>query len=142
MIPGPWNSVCQTTNWSPPGDYWRLKHHATRRELESLLGHLGHACKVVRPGRRFLRGILRLISGVRDRDRPIRLNSHFWADGGSHSWHHGMGCLSSQRTWLAPPIRSCGWMHLVPGVVGHSGTVGGSRSAGSSVQCSHHSPLR
>ncbi len=34
---------------------WQLKRHGTRRELESLLGHLGHACKVVRPGRRFLR---------------------------------------------------------------------------------------
>ena len=33
-----------------------------RRELESLWGHLCHTCKVVRPGRHFLRGIFHFLS--------------------------------------------------------------------------------
>ncbi len=37
-------------------------------ELQSLAGHLGHACKVVRPGRRFLRVLFGLLSTFRRRD--------------------------------------------------------------------------
>ena len=32
---------------------WRGRRSYKKRELESLIGHLFHACKVVRPGRRF-----------------------------------------------------------------------------------------
>ena len=34
---------------------WQSKRVCQRRELESLIGLLNHACKVVRPGRSFLR---------------------------------------------------------------------------------------
>ena len=33
---------------------WQLKKTCTRHSLESLLGYLNHACKVVRPGRSFI----------------------------------------------------------------------------------------
>ena len=36
---------------------WRVRKGCRKRDLQSLAGHLSHACKVVRPGRRFLRGI-------------------------------------------------------------------------------------
>ena len=41
---------------------WRGRKSCQRKELESLVGHLHHACKVVCPGRRFLRDLLALLS--------------------------------------------------------------------------------
>ena len=57
----------------------------TRRELESLVGLLNHACKVVRAGRSFLRRMIDLLharSGVTHPGAltPIRLNLSFRAD--------------------------------------------------------------
>lgn len=46
---------------------WRGRKSCQRVELESLVGHLHHACKVVQPGRRFLRGILSLLSRTHGR---------------------------------------------------------------------------
>ena len=40
---------------------WKGRKGCTRRELESLIGHLQHAAKVVRPGRWFIRGMLSLL---------------------------------------------------------------------------------
>ena len=37
---------------------WGEKRSCTRKELESLIGHLNHACKVVRSGRSFLRRMI------------------------------------------------------------------------------------
>lgn len=59
---------------------WRTKKSCTRRELESLIGYLHHATKVIRPGRSFLRRIIALISGCRQRHHHIRLNKEFKAD--------------------------------------------------------------
>ena len=50
---------------------WRKRDGCEKRELESLAGHLSHACKVVRPGRRSLRGIFGLLSCFRRRDHPV-----------------------------------------------------------------------
>ena len=62
---------------------WRKRKGCRKRELQSLAGHLNHACKVVRPGRRFLRGIFGLLSHFGRRD--IRLNAGFRAD--LEWWH-------------------------------------------------------
>ena len=54
---------------------WRCKRTCGRRELESLVGLLHHACKVVRSGRSFLRRMIDLLKGVRHhplRPHPIR----------------------------------------------------------------------
>ena len=64
---------------------WRKRRSCSKRELQSLAGHLNHACKVVRPGRRFLRGIFGLISQFGKRDHMIRLNAAFRAD--LEWWH-------------------------------------------------------
>ena len=42
--------------------HWKKKRSCTRRELESLLGHLSHAATVVRQGRTFLRQLFPLLS--------------------------------------------------------------------------------
>ena len=51
-----------------------------RRELESLIGHLHHAAKVVWPGRTFLRRMIDLLCWFRKRDHPICLNKEFHLD--------------------------------------------------------------
>lgn len=52
---------------------------------ESLLGHLQHAAKVVRPGRQFIRGMLSLLRVARKQHHYIRLNASFTAD---LRWRH------------------------------------------------------
>ena len=59
---------------------WSLKCHYTRKELESLIGNLQHACKVVPSGRTFLRRMINLLSAFRRDDHPIRLNREFHLD--------------------------------------------------------------
>ena len=59
---------------------WRRQKSCSRRELQSLAGHLNHACKVVHPGRRFLRGIFALLSHFERQDHPLHLNALFRAD--------------------------------------------------------------
>ena len=70
---------------------WSGKRHCQRKELESLIGHLHHACKVVPQGRTFLRRMINLLSAFRRDDHPIRLNSAFqldltWWRNFFHSW--------------------------------------------------------
>ena len=64
---------------------WRCRKTCTKRDLQSLAGHLNHACKVITPGRRFLRGVFVLLSQCHRRDHVIRLNSAFRAD--MEWWH-------------------------------------------------------
>ena len=57
----------------------------SRKELESLIGLLNHACKVVRPGRTFLRRMIDLLHARSlpthaGKNTPIRLNAEFRAD--------------------------------------------------------------
>ena len=59
---------------------WSLKRHCTWKELESLIGNLQHACKVVSLGRTFLRRMINLLSAFRRDDHPIRPNREFHLD--------------------------------------------------------------
>ena len=62
---------------------WGERQSCTRKELESLIGHLNYACKVVRSGRSFLRRIIDLLHTRHQPRRgpiPIRLNTGFRAD--------------------------------------------------------------
>ena len=52
----------------------------TGKELKSLVGHLGFACKVVQPGKTFLRRMFELLSRANSAHRFIRLNSSFKSD--------------------------------------------------------------
>ena len=64
---------------------WGSRKVCTRKELESLIGMLNHACKVVRAGRSFLRRMIDLLHSRSSENRhreavPIRLNTEFQAD--------------------------------------------------------------
>ena len=85
---------------------WSLKRYCTRKELESLLGNLQHACKVIPQGRTFLRRMINLLSAFRRDDHPIRLNRDFqldlsWWREFFHSWDGFSFLLSPQ--WAPLP---------------------------------------
>ena len=64
---------------------WRSRKSCRRQEIEYLIGHLSHACKVVRPGRRFLRGMIELLAVGKKCHHHVRLNTTFRAD--LEWWH-------------------------------------------------------
>ena len=62
---------------------WKARRWCIRKELESLIGLLNHACKVVRAGRPFLRRMIDLLHAVHrplSSKVPIRLSQGFRAD--------------------------------------------------------------
>ena len=59
---------------------WRGSKNCTKRDLLSLIGQLGHACKVVKPGRIFLSQMIKLSTVAKQLDHHIRLNHAFRAD--------------------------------------------------------------
>ena len=54
---------------------WAGRKSATRKELESVVGKLVHASRVVRPGKTFLRHLFELLSGVRKAHHHVRLGA-------------------------------------------------------------------
>ena len=60
--------------------WWTSKKSCTRKELESLLGHLSHAATVVRPGRTFLRQLFSLLHLTKAPHHSIRLTVGARAD--------------------------------------------------------------
>ena len=59
---------------------WSRRKSCMRLELESLLGLLQHACRVIRPGRSFLRRLIDLLRPPRRPHDHIRLNRQSRAD--------------------------------------------------------------
>ena len=59
---------------------WENRRSCHRRELESLVGLLQHACRVIRPGRSFLRQMIDLLKRPCKGFHRIRLNCYFRAD--------------------------------------------------------------
>ena len=59
---------------------WRLKKACTKRDLLSLIGQLQHACRVVKPGRSFLRRMIDLSTTVKELHHFVRLNKGFRSD--------------------------------------------------------------
>lgn len=59
---------------------WVYRKSCTRRELESLIGHLSHAATVIRPGRIFLRNLFSLLSRLSNPHHYARLNLATRAD--------------------------------------------------------------
>ena len=59
---------------------WLGRKAGKRQDLESLLGLLQHAAKVVRPGRTFVWRVIQLMASAKSRDRFIRLNAEFRSD--------------------------------------------------------------
>ena len=76
---------------------WSSRNSCRRRELESLIGTLQHACRVVRPGRAFLRRIIDLLR-TPSATKPhhyIRLNREFRVD---LQWRQTFAC---HWNWVA-----------------------------------------
>ena len=59
---------------------WSCKKSATLRELQSLIGTLQFACRVVVPGRAFLQRIISLTKGISNSRWHIKLNAEFRKD--------------------------------------------------------------
>lgn len=59
---------------------WISKRACTKKELESLLGHLSHAASVVRPGRTFLRELFSLLHLAKAPHHYLRLSAGAKAD--------------------------------------------------------------
>ena len=59
---------------------WLGKKSCLKGELQSLAGKLQHACKVVRPGRTFLRRVFELLSVTSRKHHHIRLDIMFRLD--------------------------------------------------------------
>lgn len=53
---------------------WRGRKVCRKRDLESIIGHLNHACNAVRAGRSFKRWLQDLSAKVNRDDRQVRLN--------------------------------------------------------------------
>ena len=81
---------------------WLPRKWCNRRELESLIGHLHHAAKVVWPGRTFLRRMIDLLCCFRRRDHPIRLNREFHLD--LRWWHQFLADWHGVSFWLFPGL--------------------------------------
>ena len=59
---------------------WLDRRSCTRKELESLVGSLGHAGRVVQPGKTFLRRMFELLSIPKKPHHFVRLNASFRSD--------------------------------------------------------------
>ena len=59
---------------------WRQRSSCQLRELQSLIGVLQFACRVIAPGRTFLRRMISLTCGVKQPYHFVRLNSGFYKD--------------------------------------------------------------
>ena len=97
---------------------WGDRKSCTRKELESLIGNLNHACKVIRPGRSFLRWMIDLLHQCR-KTHHIRLNCNFrsdlqWWNAFAATWN-GISYLVTNATLQfasdASGIWDCGAWH-------------------------------
>ena len=59
---------------------WLSRKACTRHELESLIGHLRHACRVVRPGQTFLYWLLQLKKRTKKPHYFVRIDRKFRSD--------------------------------------------------------------
>ena len=59
---------------------WSGKKSCTKKELESLIGKLGHASRVVLPGKTFMRRMFELLGVAHRAHHKIRLNCSFRSD--------------------------------------------------------------
>ena len=61
-------------------DSWQVRKSCSKRQLQSIIGHLHHASKVVKPGRPFIRRLIDLASSRPHPESWIRLNTDFRSD--------------------------------------------------------------
>ena len=81
---------------------WMPRRWCRKRELESLIGHLHHAAKVVWPGRAFLRRFIDLLCCFRNNNHPVRINQEFCLD--LQWWQQFLASWNGVGFWLYPGI--------------------------------------
>ena len=82
---------------------WLDRRSCTRRELESLTGHLAHAAIVIRPGRIFLRPLFALIATAAKPHHYVHLNLSVRAD--LRWWLHLLQAWNGS-SFFPPPLPS------------------------------------
>lgn len=98
---------------------WHSKRVCRRKELESLIGHLHFACKVVWPGRTFLRRMIDLLCCFRWYDHPIRLNHEFHLD--LQWWLQFLPHWNGMSFWLFPGLIPLADFHVTSDAAGSLG---------------------
>lgn len=88
---------------------WEKRRACKKRELLSLIGKLSHACKIVRPGRIFLRRMIETSCKCSQLDHWIRLTEEFRAD---LAWWE-----SFLRVWNGRSLLDGKWLRAQPDVV-------------------------
>ena len=101
---------------------WGNRRSASKRQLQSLIGLLNHAAKVVRPGRPFLRTLIDTMKIPAGRTRRSASTSSVGGTscGGRSFWWLGTGLVSSPEV---PFEQLCTLMHQVAGAAGPSFSV-------------------
>ena len=107
---------------------WLGRESCGKRELESLIGSLSHACCVVRSGKTFLRRLFQLLAVARKAHHNLRLNKSYRSD--LFWWHAFLAPHSSVRLATSHRNLRCIPMHRVVLAVGQFGPLGGSKSNG------------
>ena len=113
---------------------WRSRRWCTRRHLESLIGHLHHAAKVVWPGHTFLRHMIDLLCCFCSHDHPIHLNSEFLP-----GIVRASGCFQG---CLPPPTWKSLWMLQAPWVLALILILNGSVALGSAHKLINPLPIK
>ena len=98
---------------------WLGQCWCSRRELESLIGHLHHAAKVVWPGRIFLHRVINLLQCFHKRDHLIRLNSEFHLD--LQWWLQFLSSWHGTYFWLFPDMSASPDLEVMSDVSGFLG---------------------
>ena len=98
---------------------WQTRRSCKRCQLESLIGHLHHAAKVVWPGRTFLRRMLDLLCCFHTRDHTIRLSSDFRLD--LQWWHDFLTSWHGVSLWLFPGMSAPTDVEVTSDAVGFLG---------------------
>ena len=99
--------------------HWQSKRWCSRTELESLIGTLHHVCKVIPPGRSFLRRMIDLLCAFRSPHHPIRLNVEFRSD--LAWWIEFFGSWDGVSFFRMPSITSLPDMFIASDAAGAAG---------------------
>ena len=83
---------------------WQVKNKATKHELQSLIGKLNWAAKVIKGGRTFLRRLIDLMCTLKKKHHHIRLNSNAKAD--IQWWANYIGIFNGTASFIDKPVPS------------------------------------
>ena len=83
---------------------WEDRKSCSLKDLESLIGYLNHACKVICPGRSFLRRMIDLLHRTHNKYHPIRLNRDFRSD---LQWWRRFAAGWNGTSYIATSLTSC-----------------------------------